>query len=186
MRFFKYFFVYLMITIFAVVCMGCVYYIFNGADLSTNTETTMGVIRNPSQPTIVSELSRGVFAEEYTVSTMQAVTVEYVYGGISYKGDKEVHFDQQKYKSEPVTSTMAARMKYTDGMPITIYVYKDDPTVFDMDDVYSAFNVEFKTILTFGVPLYAILMIGYTWMIIQKEKELKRERFIENYKKMRY
>lgn len=177
-RFFSYLLTYILITFLAVVCIGCVYFIFNGGDLSTNTDGTTAVIRSASEPTVVSEIKRGTLKEVYSVATMQVITVEYTYNGRTYKGEKEVYYDRTEYKSEPNISSMRGNKKYNVDGTTTIYVYKDEPTVFDMADVYEFGGVKLTSILKFGVPLYLAMLVVFTWTIVQKEKEIKKQKIL--------
>lgn len=186
-RLLSYFFTLVLVTFIAAVAVACVYFVIDGASVKTGTEKTSGQIVASKNAVIIYDKERGLLKDTYRVSTVQEITVKYLYHGKDLRVTKEITYDVQEFDFEPNLKNFTAKNKYKDGDLLDILVYEDNPKIFDIENKILDDGIDgLKTVLKYAVPIYVVVILLFIISFIRKERALKKSKFYSNYMRQNF
>lgn len=181
-RLLSYFFTLVLVTFIAVIIVACVYSMIDGASVKTGTEKCSAQVVASKNAVVMYDKERGLLKDTYRISTVQEITVKYLYHGKDLRVTKEITYDVQEFDFEPNLKNFTAKNKYKDGDLIDILVYEDNPKIFDIENKILDEGVGgIMTIVKYAAPVYGVIMLLFIISFVRKEKALKKKSFYSSY-----
>ena len=180
-RFFIYFFTYLVVTAIAALVTWGVWTVVNGFSSNTYFDKVIGVVETATPPLAREDRDRTLLKDRWRVTFTQNLKVSYTYKGKKYTQERELLVHTDYYDAPVSPKDKVYDSPYKSGAPVTIFIDKKSPDVFQIEGSGEAKEVAITSVLKFSVPVYALVMILFTGSFIKKEKKLKKERFYKKY-----